>query len=387
MTEERNALNANILLTDINTLNAQTKEIKNPRVFGLISKDRQLQQHAEINEKLNEIKQVNEFLCETKVPVDEHGRRLINYDKGKRWFYENITFVFAKGVIFDSKDADNMSYLMKSFKDEPNQAYLNNTYYIKDYSDEVIKAMEHEVKVSNGNYHIIMGVFCAANEQALKEAPAKSLAFKGLIRVATTWPEIFKIMTEYITNYGFIFEYYGKTEIHGFKDGKKVGRDNYMNANPSINVMDVINSQISDLPGYDEVLKQKEYFEHNRRENMRVGQSFSENQRGFRKHHETDNRLRNGNDLYSRISNEPMMDLPSKQVGGIYKADEYYLPKEQQQAEFILYNDLNGYDVSSGVNVPENVNPAEKSIIPQFANKNVNNSRKVIPNTTNIFPK
>ena len=372
-------------LENIKTLSQEFVPNKTKRIFGLTS---QLQNQLiadKFAESAKAISDLTSFLKEDKVPVDENGRRIINYDYRKDWFFKNIIFVFASGAIYDQTDAEYMSRVMGCFKESHNRAYLNNTYYILKYTDELIQVIENQAKIINGNYHILMGIFNIAKPEDLKEAPMEKLTHPGLFTVATSWSQIVDIISEFVDLFGMIYESIDKVELNGFKDGKRVLRDNYYDPNPNMSTLDVLYSQTVDLPGYD----QKEYFEYNRRENMRAGKVFTENQRGQRKNSQTDYRTMQKRDLYSRIEETSLQAIPNTEKGGISKMELYYMPKDNLQSEFIIYDNLDGYDAKQGINIPERVNPNEKQVIPNFSmgyNPKSANAKKILLSPS-IFPK
>ena len=323
-------------------------------------------------------KQVSEYLCSEHVPVDDHGRRLINCDESKRWFYTNITFVFATGFIFDEEDTKRMDAVLGCFVDKPNRAYLNNSYHLLNYDDELVMALEKTIGITNGNYHILMAVLNAADDEQLKIAPSVRFKHSGITKITTKWTEIENMIAEYVSNYGFIFEYHDRTDVNSFKNQQRLSRENYFNSNPSQNVLDLFQTKVEKI---DPVVN------FNARENMRVGRAFGQHQRGDPKDAEQDFRMKSGNDLYSRIANDHLQSLTSRTKGGVLKMNLYQMQsspgfgledgavyrKEQpeaKQSEYILYPGADAYSISSGDNVAPQANPMIKSSMPKIATPN-----------------
>lgn len=366
-----------IYFTSINELTGLSVKNQNKRVFGI--------ENSQNNEKINEIIELSSitssFLNNDEKPIDEHGRRIINYSPEKKWFLDNISFIFATGLIFDDNDTKKLDNVLRCFNDLPNQAYLNNTKFILDYNDELVKSIESTCGIKNGNYHILFTVINSANEELIKTAPSNDFNHIGTILVSTKWEEIINKISEYVSNYGLIYEYFGKSKAD-FKHQQRISRDNLYNPNPSISVTDVYFSEIKDLPG-----ETSDTFKFNKKENMRTGKAFLHNQRGDREDYQ-DPRLEKGKDLYSRINNDVQQSLPTKQVGGVMKMDLYKLPESEQKSEFVIYDLPGTYSIPQGNNLFGMTNPMTKADMPNFSSFNASGmrNRKVIP-TFNYFPK
>lgn len=376
--------NENMLNTSINTLTSEMgKPHQSSLSFGLTSKRVQEEERKRREAIESLARTVNSFMNDEELPVDEHGRRLINFDSNKEWFFNNITFIFVEGMVFDEEDTERMNGVLSCFQDLPNKAYLNNRYLLLNYDDEVAMAIENKIGIENGNYHIMMGVINQAGAEQIKTAPMVCFRQSGLLYCETKWETIETRMSGFVSNFGLIYEDKGKGDIHGIKNQQRITRENYFDLDPAVSAMEIMNTKVEDFPRGQE----KEYYEYNRRENMRVGRAFTQNQRGSRVGDE-EFRMKSGRDLYSRIENDRLTSIPAREKGGVMKMDLYYLPRESQQAEYILYKDDEGYNVTEGNNVVSAINPTAKTNMPQFGNKNYKgqNNRRVV-GTQPVFPK
>lgn len=361
----------------IGLLTRQAASYSTNMEFGLTSPNISQSILEEQAKQLAITKQVSEYLCSEHVPVDEHGRRLINCDDSKRWFYTNITFIFATGFIFDDDDTKHMDAVLECFVDKPNRAYLNNSYHLLNYDDELVKALENTIGITNGNYHILMAVLNAADDEQLKIAPSVRFKHSGITKITTKWTEVENTIAEYVSDYGFIFESRNKTEVNSFEKQQRLSRENYFNSNPSQNVVDLFQTKIE---------KNDKEVNFNARENMRVGRSFGRHQRGepdesSSVYSGSDFRMRSGNDLYSRIANDHLQSVTSRTKGGVLKMNLYQMMPEAKQSEYILYPDADAYSISNGDNVAPQADPTIKSSMPKISTPNykaMRNNKKPI---------
>lgn len=382
------------LNTDMATLNELTKDMKKwepIRSFGLEKQksESELKEYAHEFNKTN--REIISYLNKNQNPIDGDGKSLINYDNQKHWFYDNINFVFSTGCIFDENDNNEMDSVLNSFISRPNYAYLLNSYNVLTYENELVKAIEKKFSIYNGNYHILFAVICSASDEDILNAPLDEFKHRGVITCATTWKSVYDIMKRYITLFGFIAEY------NDDFDPKQIGssrivRSNMYNVNEGVINLNMPIEKFIDKNEHPEHLEKEHQYKYNKYENMRNGQTVNEDQR-VHKNDKLNPRHKQGFSLYDRIENDDITNtVPSTEVGGMLKMNEYYQPLEAKKAEFILFDiDKGTYDVPTGSNVVENMNPSLRGIIPNFSQTTKNNkscpTKKIIPNSINVFPK
>lgn len=368
----------------IGLLTRQASSFSTNMEFGLTSPNVTKQLREEQAKQLAITKQISEYLCADDEPLDEHGRRLINCDDSKRWFYTNITFIFATGFIFDEDDTKQMDAVLECFVDKPNRTYLNNSYRLLNYDDALVTALEKTIGISSGNYHILMAILNAADDEQLKIAPESRFKHSGIMKITTKWSDVESTIAEYVSTYGFIFEYHNKTEVNSFEKQQRLSRENYFNSNPSQNVLDLFQTKVE---------KHDPEVNFNARENMRVGRSFGRHQRGepdaeSSVYNGADFRMRSGNDLYSRIANDHLQSLTSRTKGGVLKMNLYQMQPEAKQSEYVIYPDADAYSIPSGDNVAPAADPTIKSSMPKITSPNysaMRNNKKPIARAQ--FPK
>lgn len=374
------------LLSSHNALTNQMKKWEPIRSFGLElpkTSEQIIESANKITEKSTSI--VN-YLNKDQNPIDGNGNSLINYNSDKDWFFNNIHFVFSVGKIFDEEDNKKMDSVLNSFVSKPNNAYLLNNYQQLNFDHTLIKKIEERYGISNGNYHILLGLICSASEEELINSPLEEFDHKGIITCVTTWKGVFDIMKKYIILFGFIAEY--KDNFEPKIGSSKNIRSNMYNVNGSVINMNMpIEKFINKNDNPDDLVKQKKY-KYNEKENMRNGQIINETQRVY-KNDKLRPRHEQGMSLYDRIATDNIVDtVPSKQVGGMLKMNEYYQPVDKKESEFILFNDISAYDKETGTNIVEMVGPVTRGEMPNFSYKNNNAKNKTyIPSFISVFPK
>ncbi len=360
--DQRIQPNENKLLTSIDAIKEAEPKRTPKRVFGMES----TLQKAYIADKLKSMVKnteiVNDYLQSEKVPIDEDGNKLINYSEERGWFFDNVSFIFSTGFIFDEDDTNKLDMILRCFQNSPNKAYLKNRYFILDYNNPVVQKIETLFHVSNGNYRILAAVVVSAEDSNLINAPSYELSHKGVNRVETSWNAITDLFTKYLSSYGFIAEYFDKQDIR-FKNEQRLDRKNYYNAQMNQSPVDLLNSPIEKFEAGG---KKSDYNEREFRQ-YRTAKTFAEDQRGKNLDVRGDFRKKQGESLYDRINNEPIQAIPSKYVGAHLRMDDAYLPNDEVPPEYIIYNDLDTYDKSSGKNFFMNMNPDMKREIPNFS--------------------
>lgn len=380
--------NENNLLQNRELLKDQMVTPKSKRIFGL-----KPESNHEFDQKINKIistsTAISNYLQDSIEPVDDNGNKIINYSEDKKWFFDHITFIFSTGLLFDEVDQKNMDYVLQSFENSPNKSYFLNNYYVLSYDNSLIQSIENYSRISSGNYHILMSLINSANDEELLDSPSEMFNKRGIVYVATGWDNLNRTISNLISNYGFIAEYFDKLNIN-FDNANRLTRKNCFDTQPAESPMGILNSTI--VEKFEDNPEKRFQFEES--QIKRSSQSLAGSQRGINYDSCYDKRIAKNSSLYNRIYNSPKKDLPSEAYGGMLRQSEMYLPEDEQEPEFIMYNDLNTYDKSSGKNIYPLVNPEKMSEIPNFSatsaeiSKVMNNSRKIDSQKfRGIFPK
>lgn len=323
---------------------------------------------------------VNSYLT-TPQPVDEYGRRIINYDAERKWFFQNIAFVFSTGVVFDEDDQRKLDAVLRCFKDVPNVAYLNNVYFMLDYTDNVSKALSERIPGTNGgNYHILMGIISAAEDSDLNDAPT-DMKTKGLVSVHVSWNEIESKVSNYVSRFGLIYEE-DEHPVVNIKNQQRINRTSFRDLNPNVSPTSILQMHLDDFPRDGPV----ETFE--RKRQVRVARPLVNDQRGRRLDTDEDFRLEASKPLYDRIREDSLEALPSSIKGGEMKMDMYYLDESEQEPDFIMFPGTDTYNVPNGTNLFPNVDPMMRADMPVISTGNAKGQRaRRVLNNAPLFPK
>ena len=352
----------NALLDNIDELKTVRKDGTGKRVFGLKSKLRDEYMSKKMDSIVNTSRTVADYLYSEAVPVDEDGNKLINFSEEKSWFFDNVSFVFSTGMIFDEEDTSRLDNILKCFRNMPNKAYLKNRYFLLDYTNPLVQKIEQKQSISNGNYRIMCAVLVSADEESLKSAPSHELSNRGIARVAVSWPELNDMFATYVSVFGFIAEYFDKQDVH-YGNSQRMDRKNAFNNQMSLSPVDLLNTPIEHFPSGGK----KKDFDEKDFQHLRTAKSFAEDQRGKNLEVSGDFRKKQGSSLYDRIANSELQDLPTNKQGILYRMDDFFESDDNIDPEYIIYNDLHTYDKTLGKNIYMDMNPDLKKVIPNFS--------------------
>ena len=326
------------------------------------------------------------YVKDEQYPMDEKGNRIVNYDINKQWFFNNITFVFGIGRIFDEADDKNLDGILHCFNAKPGMSYLANAHYVLAYTDQSIQGLEAWKRtIRDGYYHIILGVVNSASEVDIEKAPVATMRKSGVLTVLTTWDEIETYMAWAVSTFGFITDDVVATKKIDYDKLQHQPRENMFKSSDFNSVM---NMRIDDFP------KKEEYYKFETNKKLRSGNSFATTNRAP-DHNTVDLRFRNKNDLYSRIRNTHNEVGPRTRIKGVISKSELYtIPKDKQTAETVIYG-MPYYDVDNGVNLYATTDPMQKALPPTFspstASSNGKDATGKVSRTTDrgivVFPK
>jgi hypothetical protein len=127
----------------------------------------------------------------------------LNISPGRRWFNENLSFIFSQGCVWDEDDNKQINALLEIFIDNGRNGFLKNTFRVMSYNDDIIKDLERMIAVKNGNYHILLIVFVntAAN---ISEAPEPDFSREGIIEHFLDWQHVMEYISIMGVRYGLL---------------------------------------------------------------------------------------------------------------------------------------------------------------------------------------
>ena len=301
--------------------------------FGLSSRN--------FEEKINKKqKNIDEFLAVTQdiLRDDEYkyqdpitGKLIINASQANIWVSNHVYFMFSIGSIYDKHDFNNLSALLENF-DREKEIYLGTIFDTYSYKDEIVKRVEKQIGLQNGNYHLLLVVIAYGKNNNFEKAPEEALRNKGIVTYITDIDEINDMIMEMIAKYGLITEQY-KT----FREPNRlsVRRDNITDLDSKFNISEDIDWN---NPNNRELFS-----------NLQV-RSEKENDFAIRQKYLSDKRLdpncristrlnRNDDNLYKRINaydNDPNM-MPFEK-GAFMKLNNYIQPSQTRNEIINPYN-------------------------------------------------
>lgn len=161
-------------------------------------------QMSKLNRELDEVQTI---IQNEKIYNDpDTGKKILNANKDKIWFSDNICLIISTGKIFDSKD----KYILQKFIDlfDINASvYLKCEYMVYDYNNDLIKSLEKLNQLDNGNYHVCLFVIVyATDKKILKEAPEPIFSEGGFVEYRIEKKDIFDTLIGFLEKYGFVAE-------------------------------------------------------------------------------------------------------------------------------------------------------------------------------------
>lgn len=158
------------------------------------------------DELKNDIEKVLNYFdknaCDVQIIADD-GSQILNSDVEKKWFKDNVAFVFSKGCIFNEDDEVNMKKVLSVFVNNNSSRFLDNMYEIRNYDDAMVQRIENQLAIGNGNYHVLL-VLIVLKGADVSKAPEEKYNRLGLVRKYVNWEDINVLMTDSLTKYGLI---------------------------------------------------------------------------------------------------------------------------------------------------------------------------------------
>lgn len=135
--------------------------------------------------------------------VDRDGFPILNCTNDNMWFASNVIFIFAKGAVFDEDDERVFERILALFKNEVHgQAFLINKFFIEEYSTStVLQAIEKQMRVSPGNYHVAMFPI-VINDADVSVAPEAQFKTIGVVDKFMQWSTIEPYLSAMVSRYG-----------------------------------------------------------------------------------------------------------------------------------------------------------------------------------------
>lgn len=156
-----------------------------------------VEDHSDISSKIGDIMDYTHKTFEQSKTTE-----FMNENQDRLWFWNNVGFLFSEGLILEAEYRVVFNEILEYFN-KANQAFLPNVYKILNYDDPIIKTIEQNYNIANGNYHFLLIPFVMTDDpKLLALAPEKAYKRYGPIDVFTDTNQIVQYMCEVMYKYG-----------------------------------------------------------------------------------------------------------------------------------------------------------------------------------------
>ena len=132
----------------------------------------------------------------------ETGKTIINANYNNVWFSQHVYMLFSMGRIFDKND-QSFFKTVNTYFDTDSGIYLSCHRDVMNYKDDLVKKIERQIGIDNGNYHLMLVLIVYGKEEALENPPENLFASAGIVKWAIEADEIKEIMMTFLHKYGF----------------------------------------------------------------------------------------------------------------------------------------------------------------------------------------
>lgn len=133
---------------------------------------------------------------------------ILNITNDKLWFANYVTLIFSTGCVFDHNHKEILDNILLQFVDRnQGRPYLDNHFKVMDYTSDLIKMLEKECGLGNGNYTMVLFVLVNVKEpEILSLAPDIKFKRYGIVAYYLNMHDITITISEYLTRFGIITE-------------------------------------------------------------------------------------------------------------------------------------------------------------------------------------
>ena len=151
----------------------------------------------------------------------------LNENQNRLWFWKNVGFLFSIGVVLEDGYREVLKSVLKDF-DKTQPSFLPNTFKILNYTDDMIKIIEEQYNIGNGNYHFMLVPFVMTHDnEILKQAPEQAYTRYGPVDIFTTPEQVVEYMCEAMYKYGAIKNLLTDTVANALKIPESKDDDRY----------------------------------------------------------------------------------------------------------------------------------------------------------------
>lgn len=133
----------------------------------------------------------------------ETGKTIINANYNNVWFCQHVYMLFSMGRIFDRNDQEFYN-TVNTYFDADSGVYLNCYHDTMNYKDDLVKKVERQIGIDNGNYHLLLVLIVYGKPKELENPPEYLFASSGIVKWAIEADEIKEIMMTFLGKYGLV---------------------------------------------------------------------------------------------------------------------------------------------------------------------------------------
>ena len=128
----------------------------------------------------------------------------LNENKDRIWIWNNLGIIISIGLVFEKEDDEILKHILDYF-DQTQSCFLPCDLKLLNYKNEVVKTIESQFGIDNGNYHFILIPFVLNDkENILKHAPEKQFSKFGPTFVYQSPESIVEYMIDLYSKYAAV---------------------------------------------------------------------------------------------------------------------------------------------------------------------------------------
>ena len=131
------------------------------------------------------------------------GKTIINANYNNMWFGQHVYMLFSMGRIFDRNDQEFYK-TVNTYFDTDSGIYLNCYHDTMNYKDDLVKKVEKQIGIDNGNYHLMLVLIVYGKPKELENPPEFLFSSAGVVKWAIEAEEIKEIMMTFLSKYGLV---------------------------------------------------------------------------------------------------------------------------------------------------------------------------------------
>lgn len=302
------------------------------------------------------------MLIDTRYTYAENGTILLNADDNKKWFQKYVMFAFFTGRIFDETDRDMLDKIRVCFAEDHANAFLMNHHVVENYQTDLARATEQKYHLQSGNYHILLAVIVYAPEDQLANAPEQLFKQRGIVLTEMDWDKVYMVVHEYLLKYALVPQYNPAPYYH-CHDSRGI---------PQLPYLTTGGAELRfELPKPDQKLVEQCEADRQMRDRCRIMplRNTRHHGKGYKSA---------GKSLISRMNGAGDDDVQDPRTTLFDRTEGFLQPLSGPEIAWYRQSDTpstynsdhtgrdTGYDYTNMQNIPDQLDPLIRSVIPSF---------------------